>query len=223
MLINMRRMVVPLMLMLANRCRSDNVIIEGGGLPDVPPHPPVHYRSSFCPSSDGLICTGHGICGSAYHPGILTYDELYEDYIGCQCYAGFTGPDCSLRYCPAGVAWADMPMYNETAHKLGAECSNFGFCDRGTGVCACRDGYTGEACQRFVCPGAGGGQVCSGHGACLTSAEAPTLALNLANRADPFDGTVRVDAPGVAYHQGQYGWPDGDNIVGCVCEEGWEG
>ena len=52
--------------------------------------------------------------------------------------------------------------YNDdnTVHPL-MECSGRGTCDRVAGTCACTTGYTGDACQRTLCPSA-----CSGHGTC---------------------------------------------------------
>lgn len=32
------------------------------------------------------------------------------------------------------------------------ECGGFGKCDRLTGECVCRQGYTGAACDRMECP-----------------------------------------------------------------------
>lgn len=110
-------------------------------------------------------------------------------------YYRFTGPDCSIRFCPSGVAWADMPHANDTAHKPFVECSNFGYCDRESGACVCRAGYTGHACERMSCPAGGPlGSSCSGHGHCLNLQEAGEMELYLGNRADPFDGTVKRDS-----------------------------
>lgn len=45
-----------------------------------------------------------------------------------------------------GPAWFDEAATDGTAHAY-AECSARGLCDRETGVCACSDGFTGDACQ----------------------------------------------------------------------------
>jgi hypothetical protein len=102
-------------------------------------------------------CNGHGRCD-------------YE-YIRCVCDEGwgadadvavYKAPDCSLRTCPSGKAWGDLPTDPNTAHAE-AECSNAGLCNRQTGRCECFQGYEGNACQRIACPNG-----CSGHGQCLS-------------------------------------------------------
>ena len=79
-------------------------------------------------------CSGHGACGN--------HDK-------CACYANWAGSDCSSKACP---------------YAHGAECSGRGACDGGAGECACPDGYSGEACQRTLCP-----NECSGNGNCDTA------------------------------------------------------
>lgn len=49
---------------------------------------------------------------------------------------------------------------NNHAYK---ECGSRGTCDRATGQCKCFASFTGEGCQRTVCP-----NECSGHGTCST-------------------------------------------------------
>ncbi len=65
--------------------------------------------------------------------------------------------------------------------------------------------------------------VCSGHGMCVNQVEAGLFLLNRANRADPLDGTVRLEQGDTVYKIGAYGWEDGEAMQGCVCEAGWEG
>jgi hypothetical protein len=103
------------------------------------------------------FCSGHGNCVNATS--------------SCDCYDGWGAetdisfyrvPDCSLRSCPAGKAWSDVPTSPTTAHAL-TECSNRGICDKVNGLCICFDGFSGSACQRLSCP-----NDCSGHGVCLS-------------------------------------------------------
>ena len=82
-------------------------------------------------------CNGHGRC--------ITSTS------SCACYEGwgastditlYRAPDCSARSCPAGYAWADLPLEDASAHRL-AECSNRGICNRLDGECKCFPGFTG--------------------------------------------------------------------------------
>lgn len=75
-----------------------------------------------CPNK----CSGQGACGSN--------DQ-------CTCFAGYTGPDCSLRTCPYGSSWA---MDSAVPHD-GEECSGRGICDRRV---AARP--QARACARFL-------------------------------------------------------------------------
>lgn len=54
--------------------------------------------------------------------------------------------------CPSGTAWVDHATGDNIAHAALTECSNMGACDRATGRCSCRSGFSGEACQRMGCP-----------------------------------------------------------------------
>ena len=89
-------------------------------------------RVKSCPSQiDGVSCTDHGVCSGA---------PSWQ----CTCSEGWTGGDCSLRKCPYGNAWSDIPTRPNFAHGF-AECSNQGICDREKGTCNCR---TGSPAQR---------------------------------------------------------------------------
>lgn len=63
-----------------------------------------------CPNN----CSNHGIC---------SFRETPHKNRMCQCFPGWTGVDCSIRYCPAGTAWADVPYGNNLAHFPYTECS----------------------------------------------------------------------------------------------------
>lgn len=126
--------------------------------------------------------------------------------------------DCSLRSCPWGSAWSDYPTGTDVAHGE-ALCSNRGYCDYGTGFCACDPFYEGYACERMRCPTDGTvdefGEVteCSGHGRCLSVAEA----------AADFDGyflnrSLHRDS---AFNGVAYGLWDAPMIYGCVCDPGF--
>jgi len=86
-----------------------------------------------------------------------------------------------------------------------------GKCDRLTGECACRDGFTGSACQRMACKNAtspdGEFVECGGRGRCLSMRE-------MASQAD----FVSLFNSGAVYDE----W-DADQIYGCVCDEDYTG
>ncbi|KAJ1431229.1 hypothetical protein B484DRAFT_395569 [Ochromonadaceae sp. CCMP2298] len=81
-------------------------------------------------------CNGQGFCGNS--TGV------------CECYDGFSGITCTVRSCPRGAAWHDEPSAGDEAHAF-AECSSMGLCDKLTGVCKCRPGYSGPACDIRDC------------------------------------------------------------------------
>eukprot|EP00940_MAST-03C_sp_MAST-3C-sp2_P001904 g1904.t1 len=104
--------------------------------------------------------------------------------------------DCSERLCPAAPAWVDVASGTDTAHAR-TECSNMGLCNRETGKCQCRKGFTGAACERMECPGQH--YDCNGHGRCVSLAQA----------AETEDLTYSL-------------W-DADRIMGCICNDHWTG
>ncbi|KAF0691368.1 Aste57867_17388 [Aphanomyces stellatus] len=147
-----------------------------------------------CP---GLIpCSGHGYC---------TNGPQYR----CMCFTGWASGDCSVRTCPQGLAWFDMPQAPNSAHQL-AVCSNAGVCDPSTGVCTCSSGFEGAACELMSCPGS---TPCSGNGQCLTQAR---LALLSNNNGDPTPFVYGSIPNNPAT------W-DAIKIMGCFCDPGYGG
>jgi hypothetical protein len=145
---------------------------------------PVNYGGG-CPN----MCSGRGVCA------------LESE--SCLCDEGFSGFDCSVRVCPSGLAWADRATANEVAHAPFTECSAMGVCNRELGMCECREGYTGEACERRTCPGLGN---CNGHGRCVTMAEA----------AEQIDGYS-------LFRSDSYSVWDANLVHGCICDAGYQG
>uniref|UniRef100_A0A7S3JTR5 EGF-like domain-containing protein n=1 Tax=Aureoumbra lagunensis TaxID=44058 RepID=A0A7S3JTR5_9STRA len=150
---------------------------------------------------NGKICSGHGHCAEDVTTGL---DET------CVCWDGYTGPDCSQRVCPSGRAWIDYATANNTAHAEYTECSNMGYCVYETGLCSCRDGFEGAACDRMRCPLAltqtGQKVECAGHGRCLSMREA----------------AVQQDYISLWYSATYDDW-DADMIFGCACDKGFGG
>ena len=115
----------------------------------------------------------------------------------------------------------DFPTANNTAHANFTECSNMGLCDRSTGICSCRKGFGGAACDMMLCPiGTTTSdtiayayrsistttQPCSGRGRCLSLREI----------------TQYQDYSTYLGYTSYTGW-DEDMIHGCLCDTGWEG
>jgi len=148
-----------------------------------------------CPGE--VACSGHGFCQNS-------------PTFKCTCSVGWHSGDCSLRSCPTGKAWFDLPTDDERAHQL-TECSNQGICDHTTGQCACYNGFEGSACQYRSCPGSP--TACSGHGQCLTMAQLANKATSNGDSAATTYGSIPND-PGR--------W-DYDMMQGCLCDEGYEG
>jgi hypothetical protein len=82
-----------------------------------------------------------------------------------------------------------------------SECSGRGVCDRGSGRCTCDSGFTGEACQRTVCP-----NDCSGNGVCQ----------DLRRFASDY---ATASGSSLSY-TGAY---DARKQMGCLCDEGFRG
>lgn len=83
---------------------------------------------------------------------------------------------------------------SNNAHQE-VECSGRGSCDASTGRCTCYSGFSGEACQRTVCP-----SDCSGHGVCQD------LRRFAADAGQTYDA---------AY--------DANKQMGCLCDNGYRG
>jgi hypothetical protein len=149
-----------------------------------------------CPNS----CSGHGYCSG--HGGSLGTTVTRNAFCECRCDYGYTGGDCTLRSCPGGAAWSDMATATDTAHGV-AECSNAGLCNREIGLCICKVGFSGPACERMDCPG---GEIpCNAHGVCMSMREHAKTAA------------VEEDV-----HAYTLPW-DADMVHGCKCDPGFAG
>lgn len=95
-----------------------------------------------------------------------------------------------------------------------------GICNRATGVCKCRPGFEGLACERMSCPSSAAAYEkyayskgdflntpdCSGNGVCVSMAEA----------AANYDGVGLTNVT-------TYSLWDANKIFGCVCDDGFYG
>ena len=90
--------------------------------------------------------------------------------------------DVSAESCPVGRAWTDFPSAENVAHADGVECSNMGDCNRETGLCECRTGFSGQACDRCECQPIG-------------DVEPRSLVYKLPNAEALLFVTSRVDCP----------------------------
>ena len=86
---------------------------------------------AYCATHGTNACSGHGTCSNSTG-GI------------CQCFDGWNGMTCAVKQCPLGQAWFDEALTSTVAHQR-VECSNMGTCDRSSGTCTCRWGFTGIA------------------------------------------------------------------------------
>ena len=148
---------------------------------------------------DYLECHGHGRCmGNKGH-------------FRCECFPGFRG-DCSTYSCPTGPAWFHEPVVDAVAHDVMLECSNMGICDRTRGVCACRAGFEGSACERMSCRGqTTKHNVCNGNGRCLSMRE-------LSKKRKGIDLDFKADADYGKKLWDRLTW-DADMITGCSADE----
>lgn len=137
---------------------------------------------SECPNG----CSGNGRCtnyAAQYSTGMEQRTKIPSSYLAtygydvntmkkdsCTCFTklgsdgnevyAYIGADCSMKTCPYGSDYAGTPGADND-HTSIVECSGVGKCDRGSGKCACFEGYTGHNCGRTTCP-----NDCSGNGVC---------------------------------------------------------
>ena len=148
----------------------------------------------------------------------------------CNCIPNWTGKKCDKKECPRGYDWFAPPHEAHEAHKGNVQCSGAGDCDEVTGVCSCKTGYIGSACEIMDCPFGFINSTtitetarCGGHGRCMSIFEA-SMEWNgidekmgwggLVSDANVFDNVVK---------QHRYQKWDGNQIHGCVCDPPYTG
>ena len=132
----------------------------------------LNTEKTFNPQQTLTYSSGTGAYlsrATAYHirPDLGTGSPVDS---GLYFYFDLTATDFTVPTLYAGDLYYFNVSFNEgkairsnddnTVHPL-MECSGRGVCDRTSGVCGCTTGYTGDACQRTLCP-----VDCSGHGTC---------------------------------------------------------
>jgi hypothetical protein len=146
-----------------------------------------------CPTTPAGVCSGKGVC---------LPDKT------CTCFDGYSGAFCQERSCPSGKSWFMEPDSNNVVHRVQAECSDKGTCNRFSGVCLCQAGFSGAACDRIMCP-----RDCSNNGKCLPMSALATYA------------TLNGEKIGITYGLNALNhetW-DHDQIYGCHCDKGYTG
>jgi hypothetical protein len=150
-----------------------------------------------CPND----CNGHGVCD--YSTGVCACNDGYGS---ASDVAEYKALDCSQRSCPVAVAWGGVATSAVSARSK-RECAGTGICNRLTGECVCRTGFSGSACELAGCP-----NECSGNGRCVSNSEVCVEA-----DVAPLDDTAvtyGARAEDVAW--------DAERIYGCVCDSSWE-
>jgi len=170
------------------------------------------YAAAGSRGDCGYPSTSIGSCPGEIECNLNGYCNYDDDEYRCYCGEGWTGGDCSERTCPEGLSWFSYPTEDNKAHDVLVECSNMGLCDTAEGICSCRDGFFGAACEYMIC-GGGTDFPCSGHGQCLSMAE-------LATKAE-FNGDLAATEYGTDPNNGQT-W-DAHRIFHCKCDTGYHG
>ena len=147
----------------------------------------ARFVKGSCPK----LCSGHGTC---------------DKYYRCTCNSGYQGADCSERVCPFGNAWNDMAYATDLAHAS-AECSNRGLCNRGTGLCACMEGFGGSACERMTCS-----LNCNGNGKCYSMNKLAAQTRDESSNSYTYE----------TEHASVGVW-DANKIYGCKCDPLYDG
>lgn len=134
--------------------------------------------------------------------------------------------NCIAKSCPKGPAWFNKPSVDNLAHDVEVECSNMGLCDHITGLCKCRDGYEGEACERNSCGGrskpTGNAKIsipCSNRGRCVSMRQLAAYAKDntLSYYSDP-KGLPTTSSVTYGSAANASTW-DADHIYGCIADD----
>jgi len=124
----------------------------------------------------------------------------------------YTGSGLSQQLDAVNLLGGGWAAAADEAHFY-TECSGKGLCNRGTGLCACFDGYTGSRCQRTVCP-----NDCSGLGRCKLLSEVAAGAIRkYAGSSGGVNSYTGVTKPSL------YKLWDANKNAACECNPGYTG
>jgi len=100
-------------------------------------------QRATCPVTGGLTCSGHGTCETIKELAAQDNNNIYnlwDEYatMGCNCDAGFSGPDCSEKQCKYGF---DPLYYDDEQNVRFANWTLQFYTARQTGGSAWADQY----------------------------------------------------------------------------------
>jgi hypothetical protein len=104
-----------------------------------------HKTMRLLQSSLALLASNISIVVKAQCPNKCSRNGICNNLGVCECMPSFTGADCSIRTCPSGKAFSDVPYGQDKAHNS-VPCSGRGVCKYGN--CECDEGFSGVACER---------------------------------------------------------------------------
>ncbi len=149
-----------------------------------------------CPNG----CSGIGAC---------RFNTTANVGYHCDCPEGYrAAADCSKRECPKAQYIFSKTRTIAAPHSAVVECSGAGFCNN-EGFCECILGFTGNACERNVCPTITEFD-CNSRGRCISMYDF--------SKHEGYGYDLDGDGVGVLYSL----W-DGPFTHGCVCDWGYLG
>ena len=201
-----------------------------------------------CPVSNGLVCSGNGICRAGHCYCNRLQSSGTADYCGLDCSVMkpyLQGQTSGCNYCTSGPS--DGYIYSgqfqfgsscsslcpgtgpQDAPFLGSfytfTCSGHGYCDEGknaTGACACVNGYAGTDCSHKCPVDPVSGDVCAGfsRGTCQYNASSSSAYCSCRSL---FTGqSCNISCP--SYRGVACNGHGSCNFTGsCNCDSGWTG
>ncbi len=170
-----------------------------------------HFQTEFYESDTSLCpqnCNGKGDCGPDGQ---------------CQCFTGFSGPDCSEKSCPVMCSGNGFFENGKCSCNFGyhgsdcrlpldkcevPNCSNNGDCVQGK--CSCHQGFTGEFCDQVACLSVN----CSNNGVCQQG-----TCQCFAGYSGPDCAQIVPSLSSLCSQHGEFDY----ETRTCLCSDGWLG